>query len=164
MAENNPLVSELEPIIKKFIQLRAFIDAEKEKLKNAMVEYEKNKVFLGNYLAATLVQSKLSGVAAPSGTAFTSSKVEYKVVDTAAFLGWILSQNDPNIWELVKLQPDAKEIDAWAARRFEDYKEYVLTGGDKVIYKFEDFIPPGLNRSSTVFIKVRKKGEAFNDD
>lgn len=164
MTDNNTLVTELEPIIRKFIQLRAFIDAEKEKLKGAMAEYEKSKVFLGNYLAATLTQSKLNGVAAPSGTAFTTSKVEYKVVDKTEFLRWLLSQNDPNIWELVKLQPDAKEIDAWAGRRFEDYREYVKTGGDKVIYKFEDFLPPGLNRNSTVFIKVRKKGDISDDD
>jgi hypothetical protein len=164
MAENTTLVTELEPIIKKFIQLRAYIDAEREKLKIAMAEYEKGKTFLGNYLAATLTQSRLNGVAAPSGTAFTTSKVEYKVVDKSAFLRWLLSQNDPNIWELVKLQPDAKEIDAWAGRRFDDYCEYVKTAGDQVIYRFEDFLPPGLNRTSTVFIKVRKKGDVSDDD
>lgn len=164
MADNTTLAAELEPIIKKFIQLRAYIDAEKEKLKSAMAEYEKSKTFLGNYLAATLTQSKLNGVSVQSGTAFTTRKVEYKVVDKVQFLKWLLSQNDPNIWELVKLQPDAAEIDAWAGQRFEDYCEHVKTGGDQVVYKFEDFLPPGLNRNSTVFIKVRKKGDASDDD
>lgn len=164
MDKNGTFVSELEPIIRKFIQLRSYIDSEKEKLKKAMIEFEKSKTFLGNYLASTLVQSRINSVAAPSGTVFTTSKVEYKVVDKGAFLRWLLTQNAFDIWELVDLKPDAKEIDAWASRRFEDYLESVKLAPNEPPPQFTDFIPPGLNRTATVFAKVRKKGDISDDE
>jgi hypothetical protein len=163
MSENGAYVKELEPIIRKFIRLRSYIDSEKEKLKAAMAEYEKHKTFLGNYLASTLVQSKLDSVAAPSGTVFTTSKVEYRVVDKTTFLRWLLTQNAFDIWELVELKPDAKEVDAWASRRFEDYCESVKQQPNQPPPQFTDFIPPGLNRSATVFAKVRKRGEVTDE-
>jgi hypothetical protein len=163
MTNNVPLVAELEPMIKQFIRLRAYIKLEQEKLKEAMSEYERGKTLLGNYLASTLVQSRLSSVSAPSGTAYTTSKVDYKVVDKGAALRWLLQQNDWEVWELFDLNPSAKDIDAWAARRLEEYIEGVKLGPETPPPVIEDFIPPGLNRTSTVFIKVRKKGDIADD-
>jgi hypothetical protein len=99
-------------------------------------------------------------VSAPSGTAYTTRKVEYKVVDKAAVLRWLLQQNDWSVWELFDLRPSASDIDAWASQRLDDYIDGVKPGPAVL----EDFIPPGLNRTSTVFIKVRKKGDIANDE
>lgn len=155
------LVSELEPIIKQFILLRRYIDSEKEKLTVLLSEYEKNKNLLQTYLGATLNQNHLDSVSTSIGTAFTSVRVEYRVADKTSLLKWLFMQNDPDVWELFDLKPNAKEVDNWASRRLQDHVDAVATG--KMTAVFENYIPPGLSRSATTTVKVRKKGSITDD-
>lgn len=157
------LVAELEPIIRQYIKLRRYIDSEKEKLTASLAEYEKNKNLLGNYLGATLNQSRLDSVSTSIGTAFTSVRVDYRVADKTALLRWILQQNDPDVWELFDIKPNAKEVDNWASRKLQDYIDYVQQDGGQVKPAFEHFVPPGLNRNATTIVKVRKKGDLTDD-
>jgi len=166
MADPTPseaLVNELEPIIRKYILLRRFIDAQKEQLTQSLKEYEKNKNLLSNYLGAVLNQSRLDSVSTSIGTAFTSSRVDYRVADKTSLLRWILQQNDPCVWELFDIKPIPKEIDGWANRRLRDYIDYVQSNNGEMKAAFEHFVPPGLSRVSTTTVKVRKKGDLTDD-
>jgi len=154
------LVQELNPLIKKYVELRSYIDGEKAALTKKMKPFAEAKDKLSAHLCATLLQNKLRNIGADAGTAFTSTKVDYKVADMAAYLQW-LTENDA--WESAKIEPIAAATDALAQAAFETYVEKNRELIDAIPMeakpKFEHFLPPGVSRKQFAILKVRKNGE-----
>lgn len=148
------IVAGLKPAIKKYLEIRTHIAARTKDLDAELAEFNAAAKQLSAYISAALTQNGLKNVKTDDGTAYTVTTSSYRIADGAAYLRW-LTENQ--MWESVDLKPIANATDAIAEERFEAWLEDVTLRPDEPRPTFEQFLPPGLTRTTAVSLRVRTK-------
>lgn len=152
--DSAPIDKLVNESITKYLELRNYIEKEKERLKKKLEKFEEAKDYISSFLSSSLASSRLKRVSGERGTVFNSDIVKYKVVDARAYLNWLIKTGE---WETVKLEPIAGETDALVFEAFEKWKEQNKNREllPHEIPRFQDFMPPGLNRTVVTILKVK---------
>jgi hypothetical protein len=87
-----------EEVIAKVIALRNTKDAIKKERDAELAEYEAAVTTCENWLLGIMLERGETNIKTASGTAYTTSQMQVKLVDRAALVEWSRAENDYNMF------------------------------------------------------------------
>lgn len=124
----------IDDVIAGYLKLRGKIEEIKERHSAELAPFNQKKELIESYLLAFLHTAGMSNVAAKGiGTAYKQDVVSVTIKDWDATLGWI-RQN--NAWEFLERRVSKTVVQEYASS--------------------QNALPPGVDVSTTVEVRVRK--------